>query len=351
MTTGNMQYGTNNNSGSDPTTLTSAAAPDAFAVENSAAGAPAIVGTGTGEGHGVAGYSNGCQFPENCYAGAGVYGENTAGGYGVVGESAGIGVGGYSSTGSGVDGQSYSGGDGVTGYSTQRNGVQGVSDSQQASGVYGENMSGGGFGIAGRSNVPLSSNILLGAGVFGDNIAGGYAGVFNGRVYVNGQIHKSGGGFRIDHPADPANSYLNHSFVESPDMMNVYNGNVTTDGDGNASVPLPAYFGALNRDFCYQLTVVGQFAQAIIAEEISNNRFSIRSDKPNVRVSWQVTGIRQDAWANAHRTEAEAEKPEGERGSYLAPEEHGQPVTAGLFYTDLPAPQERRLQYGARPRS
>jgi hypothetical protein len=43
-------------------------------------------------------------------------------------------------------------------------------------------------------------------------------------------------------------------------MMNVYNGNVVTDKRGMATVVLPDYFKALNRDFRYQLTVVGQFA-------------------------------------------------------------------------------------------
>ena len=39
-----------------------------------------------------------------------------------------------------------------------------------------------------------------------------------------------------------------------------------------------------------------------------------------MKVSWQVTGIRQDAWANAHRIPVEEEKPEQERGFYLHPE-------------------------------
>jgi hypothetical protein len=97
-------------------------------------------------------------------------------------------------------------------------------------------------------------------------------------------------------------------------------------------VNLPSYFEALNRDFHYQLTVIGQFAQAIVAEEIRGNSFSIKTDKPNVRVSWQVTGIRQDAWANANRFEVEVDKPEGERGKYLAPREHGHPREAGIHY-------------------
>src|SRR6185295_9797953 len=96
---------------------------------------------------------------------------------------------------------------------------------------------------------------------------------------------------------DPENKYLYHSFVESPDMKNIYDGNVVTDEHGNATVELPDYFEALNRDFRYQLTVIGTFAQAIIAAEIRENRFKIKTNAANVKVSWQVTGIRQDAFA------------------------------------------------------
>jgi hypothetical protein len=85
-------------------------------------------------------------------------------------------------------------------------------------------------------------------------------------------------------------------------------------------VTLPAYFSALNCDFRYQLTVVGQFAQAIIARKIASNRFVIRTNKPNVEVSWQVTGIRHDPYANAHRIPVEEEKPPHEQGHYLHPE-------------------------------
>jgi len=106
-------------------------------------------------------------------------------------------------------------------------------------------------------------------------------------------------------------------------MMNVYNGNVVTDKNGKATVVLPEYFEALNRDFRYQLTVVGQFAQAIVAKKVDHNRFVIRTSKPNVEVSWQVTGIRQDAYANAHRIEVEEDKPQQEQGHYLHPELFG----------------------------
>ena len=151
-----------------------------------------------------------------------------------------------------------------------------------------------------------------------------FAGEFQGAVEVVGTLSKSGGSFKIDHPLDPANKYLYHSFVESPDMMNVYNGLVTTDGTGNATVQMPSYFSALNSDFRYQLTVIGaDFAQAIVSAEIANNQFSIRTDKPLVKVSWQVTGIRQDAWAQANRIPVEQAKQGVEQGTYLHPELFG----------------------------
>ncbi len=144
-----------------------------------------------------------------------------------------------------------------------------------------------------------------------------------GDVGVTGNLSKSGGSFKIDHPTDPENKYLYHSFVESPDMMDIYNGNVITDGGGTAIVSLPNWFETLNRDFRYELTVIGQFSQAIVSSKVQNNQFVIRTDKGNVEVSWQVTGIRQDAWANAHRIPVEVEKSEKEKGHYLHPELFG----------------------------
>jgi hypothetical protein len=145
----------------------------------------------------------------------------------------------------------------------------------------------------------------------------------SGNVHITGNLSKAGGSFKIDHPLDPANKYLYHSFVESPDMMNVYNGNVVTNQRGLATVVLPDYFEVLNRDFRYQLTVIGQFAQAIVGKEISRNRFTIKTNKPSVKVSWQVTGIRHDAYADAHRIQVEEEKSPQEQGRYLHPELFG----------------------------
>lgn len=148
----------------------------------------------------------------------------------------------------------------------------------------------------------------------------------NGNVAIAGSLSKGSGTFKIDHPQDPENKYLYHSFVGSPDMMNVYNGNITTDVDGNATVELPAYFESLNKDFRYQLTVIGAFAQAIIASEVKDNKFVIKTDKANVKVSWQVTGIRKDPYAEQNRVVPEVEKPAKEKGKYLHPEAYGLPL-------------------------
>jgi hypothetical protein len=142
-----------------------------------------------------------------------------------------------------------------------------------------------------------------------------YAGYFSGDVNVTdnlsveGTLTKAAGSFRIDHPLFPATRYLQHSFVESPDMKNIYDGVVRTNSRGYATVRLPRWFQALNRDFRYQLTTIRSFARAVVWSEVRRNRFVIRTSRPRVKVSWQVTGIRHDAYARAHRIRVEVAKP------------------------------------------
>jgi len=306
---------------------------------------------------------------------------------GVVGESnSGTGVGGRSTSGKGVSGFSSTG-FAVYGKSTHGVAIRGVhSDSNntgslgsQTAGVTGQSDTGTGVkgsspsGVAGyfegaganvmeissagsgravhatasgttiwaeststtnSSAKAIAGTAAAGSGVYGSS-SSGYAGYFNGRVQINGdlsisgQLSKGGGSFKIDNPLDPGNLYLVHSFVESPDMMNVYNGNVVLNGDGEAVVKLPEWFEALNRDFRYQLTCIGGFAPVYIAEEITDNRFRIAGGRPGMKVSWQVTGIRHDPWAEAHPIQVEEAKPEELRGTYLHPEVYGQPKERG----------------------
>ena len=162
-----------------------------------------------------------------------------------------------------------------------------------------------------------------------------------GNIVIPGNLSKGGGSFRIDHPLDPENKYLYHSFVESPDMMNIYNGNTTTDATGKAIVKLPDYFEALNMEFRYQLTVIGSFAQAIVNKEVTNNQFEIATNQPNVKVSWQVTGVRHDAYANQNRIPNTVEKDAKNKGTYVHPKAFNKPVSMGENYTsganDMPS--------------
>jgi hypothetical protein len=139
--------------------------------------------------------------------------------------------------------------------------------------------------------------------------------VVHGNLHVAGRISKGGGGFRIDHPLDPDRRWLSHSFVESPDMLTVYAGTATTDERCRAVVTLPPYFDALNSGPCVQVTPVGELAVVAVEGSVVDGAFAILSDRPGVRVHWQVTGVRQDAWARQNRIPVEEDKPVREDGS------------------------------------
>jgi hypothetical protein len=325
-----------------------------------ASGNAAVAGNDQSSGGsvGVQGNSaNGFGLFGNSTNGIGAYGASGSS-YGVYGVSNGIAVYGISDSTSDLsdnEGVYGTGPIGVAGSSATENGIGvfgtgsnvGV-EAYGATGVYSVGSStglsgdGSGWGVYGTS--PSANgvgggfyNTSTGTALFAANqTQGSYAAFFLGNVEVDGNLSKAGGSFKIDHPLDPANKYLYHSFVESPDMKNIYDGNVTTDGSGLATVTLPDWFEALNRDFRYQLTVIGQFAQAMVVSEVSNNQFTIKTDKPNVKVSWQVTGIRQDAWANANRIPVEVSKEPADQGLYLHPELFGAPSEKSIALAHHP---------------
>lgn len=302
---------------------------------------------------------------------AGVYGQSNSG----------PGVSAYSTSGDGVSAYSASGGaggsfvtdgggDGVYGQSASGNGgefhgetvgVYGIGTGGGlpyggyfVSGVYGAYGNGGLFGVWGESpyngvaalatasnangvNAECDNGVgVLATADYGEAVWGqskyGWAGYFLGDADVTGGIYAAAKYFKIDHPLDPANKYLVHACVESDQMTNVYSGNVALDANGQATVALPDWFEALNKDFRYQLTCIGGFAPVFIAQEIQNGRFQIGGGKPGMKVSWQVTGVRQDAYATAHPLQVEQEKPEDRRGKYLHPKENGQSESLGEDY-------------------
>ncbi len=163
-----------------------------------------------------------------------------------------------------------------------------------------------------------------------------------GNLTVSGVVRGAAKNFMIDHPLDPANKYLYHASVESSEMMNIYTGMTRLDLSGSAIVNLPDWFEAVNGRFRYQLTAIGAPAPNLhIAREISNNQFVIAGGQPGMKVSWEVTGVRHDAYAKAHPLHVTVDKPEQERGYYLHPELYDAPmeksVAAHLAHIRQPA--------------
>jgi trimeric autotransporter adhesin len=169
-----------------------------------------------------------------------------------------------------------------------------------------------------------------------------FVGGSNGGVYVdaNGDFTATGSingaikNFRIDHPLDPANKYLNHTSIESSEMLNLYTGNAVLDANGAAKVTLPAWFTEVNEDFRYQLTPVGAFAPLYIAEQFTTDHFVIAGGQPGMKVSWQITGVRHDAYAKAHPLAVEEAKGT-QRGLYLHPELYGATKDKSIVATHL----------------
>src|SRR5579863_8881809 len=309
-----------------------------------------VAGTGSGSSAGVLGEANAASGQTYCVGGFAV----SPAGYGVEGlnlAGSGGGIGVYGSGSTGVVGVSASGGGpggNFAGYTAPLNsglyGTDGIDSTGGIGDINGADT--GGVGVAGQGGYGGDFDAVggrftggnfycCGDGVLG-NAGSGYAGNFNGDLNVTGQIFAGVKDFKIDHPLDPANKYLVHASVESSEMKNIYTGNVTTDAQGHATVQLPEWFEVLNTDFRYQLTVIGQFAQAIIGRKIENNRFEIRTSAPNVEVSWQVTGVRQDAFAKAHPLAVEQEKGARLRGFYIHPELYG-------------APPEKQIEWARHP--
>jgi len=226
------------------------------------------------------------------------------------------------------------------GGSEQSYGVAGMQGSYDVSSLTGYYASGGVFGgnngaigftskVAGYGVFGYDMNTTdIGYGVMGKTDGPGYAGYFYGRTHVQGDFTASGTkAFRIDHPLDPANAYLLHFAMESPEVRNVYEGEVRLDENGEAVIRLPDYFEAVNTGpYRYSLTPIGAPMPGLyVAREVEGNTFRIAGGVPGGRVSWRLSAVRNDPYLRDHPVRAEMPKPEGERGRYLYPEGYGQP--------------------------
>lgn len=174
-------------------------------------------------------------------------------------------------------------------------------------------------------------------------------------VHANGRLTASGTkSFRIDHPADPSRKYLLHYCAESDEVINFYSGNAVLNESGEATVQLPSYFAAINRDPRYTLTPLGAAMPLLhIAAEIDGSAlavgnvvaagepipacsFRIAGGIPGARVSWRVDAVRHDRWVQNSGAPVEVEKIGFEFGTYQHPEFYGEPDVKAVGYRRAP---------------
>jgi molybdopterin-binding protein len=262
-----------------------------------------------GQGFGV--HANAPSTSSNTHYG-GYFLSDGSGGIGVYGSNASTGIGGKFSSSSGMGLQANGS---TAGGSFEVSGSGGTAVYARATGISGS------IGVNTRVSQPTGKALVAtneSSGDYAELGTGSYAGAFYGDVDIQGTLSKSSGSFIIDHPLDPANKVLRHSFVESPDMKNVYDGTIVLDEKGEAVVELPNYFGVLNKDFRYQLTTIGDYAPVYIKEKIKDNQFRIAGGKSGMEVCWQITGTRQDVFALDKPIIVEEDK--AVKGTYLYPE-------------------------------
>ncbi|MEP0773701.1 MAG: hypothetical protein HRF46_05015 [Acidobacteriota bacterium] len=208
---------------------------------------------------------------------------------------------------------------------TRQTGVVGISDHPLGTGVYGQ------ANAANSQATGLWGQSTHGVAVYGSS-SNGYAAFWNGAVGQNGPATMAAAAVRVDHPADPAERYLELPLAASGERTVTLDGAVHLDGAGAAEVRLPAWFARVTENHRYQLTAIGAAAPSLhIARELEGDTFAVAGGVPGQKVSWQITGSRRDPWAVAHPSTPEPAKPAEERGSLLHPELYGRPPESALL--------------------
>jgi hypothetical protein len=80
------------------------------------------------------------------------------------------------------------------------------------------------------------------------------------------------------------------------------------------------------------------------ADGLNNYLFMTQPYGKCKKISWRVTGIRRDPWANAHRIQVEEDKPDRERGYYIYPDLYEQPPEKGISHLFFPEEEKWQKQ-------
>ncbi len=201
-------------------------------------------------------------------------------------------------------------------------------------------------GVLGHVNVAIGSTVDA-KGVVGRSVTTGAG--FGYGVYGEGNWYglytpdDSGAGgvktFLIDHPLDPENKLLRHYSVESNEVLNMYRGVMVFDANGNAKVQLPNYFTAININYSYQLSAIGQpMPNMYVKTEIDNNgSFVISGGAAGAKVSWTVHANRNDRYMQKYPEKAipELDKKQGQKGKYMQPKIWDKSEEMGINYIKI----------------
>jgi len=199
-------------------------------------------------------------------------------------------------------------------------------------GIYGTASGNLGYGVTGF--VTSGVNAI---GVYGYADGGGanrYGGFFDNDLGSSGVKT-----FLIDHPLDPSNKLLKHFSMESPEVLNMYRGNVVLGPNGEGIVALPSYFESINnQNYSYHLTPVGAPAQLYVKQEIVNKEFVIAGGTPGMKVSWTVYAERNDPYLQQNPDEraVEIQKTGAIAGKYVSPGLYGMPPSMSMFKKEHP---------------
>ena len=248
------------------------------------------------------------------------------------------------------------GGPAVRGFTTDPTSGFGVVGQAGISGGQGVAIRGENVNAANAKNAVEGVTNGNGAGIYGQGRSDGgaftgTAGLFNGNVQINGNLTVTGtkSGFRIDDPRAPQSRAITHTPVETDRLTVVYTGNVTTDGDGRATVQLPDYATELAGDWRYQLTPIGRLGQAIVEDEVDGaGRFVVRTEHGSTKVSWSVTGVRKDPQARRHAIDPVTTKTGAEAGTFLDPSLYGAPAAKAAVPSVAPTTDQDGTVAGRR---
>ena len=160
---------------------------------------------------------------------------------------------------------------------------------------------------------------------------GNWAGFFEGSAEITGATFSSAFVVLVDNPIAPAERFYRQALVGSFEQLSIISGNAVAGANGRVTVKVPTLFARFHTDVRYQLTALGP-AQIYVAKELdAKGRFTVASDVPGVRISWQLTGVRSDPAALKRPLRVDAAKPAHLRGRYVQPALYGQPRSKSLL--------------------